>query len=338
MSLRTRLALLQAAVLVACTALLLGVSWWLLDRHLDRTLPDVYADAVMGRVAVQYAVALVGVTLLAAGLGWLLATHVLGPLRAMAAAARSVEEPGRAARVPVPEADDEVRELGEALNAMLERLDRAAEARRRFVANAGHELRTPLTVIRTEAEVALDDPDAGAEELRDAARAVLETSERMEGLLDGLLALASGERGVRQAERVDLAALARRAVEGTGVAVRIAPAAVAGDDALLGRAIENLVENAVRHNRPGGGATLIVGADDRYATVRVVNDGPPVPAEALARLSEPFLRLDRRRGGHGLGLSIVRAVTEAHGGELRLRSREDGGLEAELRLPALTEA
>ena len=302
MSVRARLTLLHAGLLVACTALLLGVSWWLLGRHVDRTLPAAYADAVIARVGLQYALALVGVTLLALGLGWLAATRALAPL-----------------------------------NAMVKRLEVAAEARRRFVADAGHELRTPLTVIRTEAEVALDDPHATEAELREMGRAVLETSERMEGLLDGLLALAAGERGLRETASVDLAAVARRAAAGAGVDARISAASVSGHEPLLGRAIENLLENALRHNRPGGTAQMTVGADDRFATVRVVNDGPRIERESLARLTEPFVRLDRRGSGQGLGLAIVRAVTEAHGGELRLRARDTGGLEAELRLPALTE-
>jgi signal transduction histidine kinase len=111
---------------------------------------------------------------------------------------------------------------------------------------------------------------------------------------------------------------------------------VLGDEALLGRLVANLLENAVRHNRPGGGAWLTVGADARYATIRVANDGPHVPRDALGELTEPFRRLDRHgaSGGYGLGLSIVRAVAEAHGGKLELRSRDDGGLEAEVRLPA----
>ena len=336
MSIRARLTLMQTGLVVGCTALLLGVSWWLLGRHLDRTLPELYADAVMARVGAQYALALLGVTLLALGLGWLVAARALSPLRAVAATAREVNGTRLDARVPLAAPHDEVRELSEALNAMLERLEVSAAARRRFVADASHELRTPLTVIRTEAEVALDDPDATVSELRDMGRAVLETTERMEALLDGLLALAAGQRELREREPVDLAALARRAVDGTGVRARISAAAVAGDEPLLGRVIENLVENAVRHNRPGGSAELILGADDRFATLRVVNDGPAVPPESLAQLTEPFMRLDRRVAGHGLGLSIVRAVTEAHGGRLRLRARETGGLEAEVRLPALT--
>jgi signal transduction histidine kinase len=299
---------------------------------------------VMSRIGGQYALAVVGVTLVALGVGWLVATRALAPLRAIARTAHEVSGDRLDTRIVLDGPRDELHELGATLNAMLERLEESAQARRRFVASAGHELRTPLTVIRTEAEVALDDPHATPEELRAMGRAVLETSERMEGLLDGLLVLAAGERGVgggRFREPVDLAAVTRRAVAATpGVRfdARITPAAVSGDEPLLARVVENLLENAVRHNRPGGAAQVTLGADDRVATLRVVNDGPPVPPEAVARLTEPFERLDRSNGGYGLGLSIVRAVTEAHGGELHLRAREDGGLEAEVRLPALTEA
>ena len=335
MSIRARLTVLHAALLVGCTAVVLAISWWLLGNHLDRTVPEVYADTVMSRVGLQYALAVIGVTLLALGLGWLVATRALAPLRDIAGAAGRVSGERLDQRVPEQGPRDELREVAVALNAMLDRLEAADAERRRFVANAGHELRTPLTVIRTEAEVALDDPDATTEELRAMGRAVLETSERMEGLLDGLLTLAAGQKGPRVMEPVDLAGVARRAAAALPVRARIAPAVVAGDEPLLARVVENLLENAVRHNRPGGEAELVVGADDRHATIRVVNDGPVVPAEDLAELTEPFRRLDRTRGGHGLGLSIVRTVAEAHGGELRLRARSEGGLEAEVRLPAL---
>ena len=169
----------------------------------------------------------------------------------------------------------------------------------------------------------------------------------MEDLLDGLLALAAGDEGSRRRAPVDLAAVARRASQTAAREARehgirlqsdVGEAAVLGDEALVERLVSNLLENAVRHNRLGGSAQLTVGSHDDEAFVRVVNEGPVVDPEVLGRLVEPFQRADRARGGSGLGLSIVQAVARAHGGSLRLRARARGGLEAEVRLPALTES
>jgi signal transduction histidine kinase len=303
MSVRARLTLLYGAILVGVTGLVLALSWWLLGNHLERTVPEVYADAVLGRLALQYVLALAGAALVAGGIGWVVAGRALEPAR------------------------------------------RAAEAQRRFVANASHELRTPLTVIRAETEVTLADPDATVEDLREMGRVILETGERTEALLDGLLVLATSTQAARRHEPVDLGALARRvhataapeaAEAGVELRVTTAPATLYGDEALLERLLANLAENAIRHNRRGGHAELSVTAGDGRVLVRAVNDGPDVPPEALARLAEPFQRLERstRRRGAGLGLSIVRAVAEAHGGALHLARRDGGGLTVEVTLPA----
>jgi hypothetical protein len=228
---------------------------------------------------------------------------------------------------------------------MLDRLQDAVEGQRRFVANASHELRTPMTVIRTEAEVTLADPDASVEELREMGRVVIETTDRTEALLDGLLVLAVSTRGARRDAPVDLAEAARRVVAsarreaaGAGVALDadIGEARVLGDEPLLERLLGNLVENAIRHNGPGGRAWLEVRATGGEAVLRVVNDGPMLADETLERLTEPFERGHRRRQprGAGLGLSIVRAVADAHGGRLTLAARPEGGLVADVRLPA----
>ena len=213
------------------------------------------------------------------------------------------------------------------------------------MANASHELRTPLTVIRAETEVTLADPDATAGDLREMGRVVLETGDRMEALLDGLLVLATSTDAARSHEPVDLGAVARRvqavaapeaAQAGVELRVTTSPATLYGDEVLLERLLANLVENAIRHNRPGGSAELSVTAADGRVVVRASNDGPEVPEEALPRLVEPFTRLERssRRRGTGLGLSIVRSVAEAHGGALRLSPRRAGGLDVEVTLPA----
>ena len=300
--LRLRLTLLYAGVLAAATAVLLALSWWLLHGHLERTLPAGYADAVASQVAWQYVLAAIGLVMVAAGAGWLFA----GPL--------------------------------------LERVEAAVERQRRFVANASHELRTPLTVIRTEAEVTLADPDASVEQLRQMGRVIVEATERTEELLEGLLVLASTSHGARADESVELAALARGVVASlrgpaararVRVHVETQPAWVRGDAVLLERLVANLVENAIRHS-PGCDARVRV-RNGGASVVEVANGGAVIAPELVARLSEPFQRLGRHRPdrGAGLGLSIVRAVAEAHGGRLELQAPPSGGLHAQVTLPAV---
>lgn len=288
-SLRLRLTLLHAGVLAVATAVLLTLSWWLLDRHLERTLPAGYADAVMGQVAWQYVLAAAGLIMVAGGAGWLLA----GP--------------------------------------PLERVQAAVERQRRFVVNASHELRTPLTVIRTEADVTLADPGASVADLRAMGRVVIEAADRTAELLDGLLTLAMASRGAQRSdELVELGALTRRvAAQIAGprarVALRLRTDAVwvRGEPALLERLVANLLENADRHAPWGAVVRVRVGEDGGGAALDVVNGGAVIAPELAARLGEPFQRLDRHRTdrGAGLGLSIVRAIAEAHGGRSSWRRR-----------------
>jgi signal transduction histidine kinase len=333
-TIRLRLTLLSAALLVGATAVLLTASWWLLARLLDRTLEPALAGELLDRVGIQYALAVLGTALVALGLSWAVAGHALAPIRAIATTARRIGEERLDARVRLEGPHDELHELAGAFDAMLDRVQGAVEAQRRFVANASHELRTPLTVIRTEAEVTLDDPAAGEEELRDALRAAVETTERTEGLLDGLLVLAASTAGTRRDEVVALDAVAARALRAADVRADLRAAQVRGDEALLERLVGNLAENAVRHGAPGT-ARVAVRAQAGAVVVRVASGGARIAPEDLPRLTQPFERLHRRHGGgSGLGLSIVRAVAEAHGGTLELTAPARGGLVAEVRLPA----
>jgi signal transduction histidine kinase len=347
-TLRLRLTALYTALFLAAGALLLGVSYLLLKNHLGRTLPDAVAGDILSAVREQYALALLGVTMLATLLGWLMAGRALAPLRGIAAAARGVSGNSLDRRIEPRGPDDEVRELAQTLDGMLSRLDAAFAGQRRFVANASHELRTPLTVMRTELEVALSDPDANADDLRRAAQVVGDEVVRCQALIDSLLLLARSEAEViHRDERSDLSQLARSVAarlrrlaqqRGVKLTVRAEPAVVAGEGRLLEEALRNLAENALLYNSSGGFATVEVRVAGRDAVVRVENSGPVVPPEAAASLLEPFQRLDRGGAGGpgaGVGLSIVRAVVRAHGGSLRLESRREGGLRIELRLPAV---
>ena len=346
-TIRLKLTALYAVVVFLAGGLLLAVSYALLDGHLHNTLSDAAADDLLAQLRDQYVLALFAVTAFAVLLGWVIAGRALAPLRAIATAARAVSGDSLTRRVALRGPDDELRELADTFDEMLERLDSAFASQKRFVADASHELRTPLTVLRTEVEVALADPDASAAELRATAEVVREEVQRFEALLESLLALARSEaRALATEEPVDLADIARRvvsrvqpeaAMDDVLLTVKPQSAIVNGDRGLLEQLVFNLVDNAVTHNCSGGFAEVWAGPRGEMAALRVVNSGARVPDESVQLLTEPFHRLERRRDrrGAGVGLSIVRAVAAAHGGRLELTAREDGGLVADVELPAV---
>ena len=344
LTVRARLTALYAGLVALSTGALLLVSYWLLERHFDRTLPEALARDAVDEVALQYLVAFAGVLLVAGAVGWVVAGRVLAPLKRMGGTARRVSEQRLGERIPVSGPQDELRELGETLNSMLDRLEGSFDTQRRFVANASHELRGPLTVIRSEAEVALANPEPDLDELRAMAESVVHASRRTEALLASLLMLARSQRGLPRSEPVDLARVIDDAVGAAGPAAaaegvrldsELGPACVEGDAALLERLAANLLENGVRYNRPGGYVHVRTREGIGSTELRVENSGPPVGPEAAARLAEPFERLEREADarGAGLGLSIVRAVSEAHGGTLLIEPRDEGGLVVSVRLP-----
>jgi len=325
------------------------VSYLLVDDQLHRTLPAVTADATLDDLAGQYAIATVGFILVAVAVGWMAAGRVLAPLKTITATARHVTHDQLGERIDLGGPHDELRELADTVDEMLDRLEDSMEAQRRFVANASHELRSPLTVIRAEAEVTLSDPDAEIADLRRMGTSVLEATDRTEALLDGLMVLARSQRGLVRRSPVDLAISASRAVadvtaSGLGRNLRLdvqaEHASVLGDEALLGRLVANLVINAARYNEPNGWVQVRTGNLDGGAFVRVINTGPQIPPASLQRLTEPFERLGRRHGdgGSGLGLSIVRAVSDAHDATLRLLARDGGGLDVTVSFPAVRPA
>jgi signal transduction histidine kinase len=344
LTVRVRLTALYALLVGASTGLLLLVSLWLLGRNFERTLPAPLADDALSDVAWQYGLAFAGVLLLAAVIGWTVAGRVLAPLRRITATARRVSDESLAERIPVGGADDELRELGETLNSMLDRLEGSFESQQRFVANASHELRSPLTVIRAEAEVALANPEPDVEELRGMAEAVVDASRRTEALLAGLLILARSQPDLVRSRPVELQAAVRSAVddaradadrEGVRLTARLDPVEVDGDPALLERVAANLIENGIRYNRPGGFVEVSTCAQGTAAQLRVENSGAPVDRSAAERLTQPFERLGREADGRGagLGLSIVSAVSRAHGGSLSIEPRAGGGLVVSVCLP-----
>ncbi|HEX6674622.1 MAG TPA: HAMP domain-containing sensor histidine kinase [Actinomycetes bacterium] len=301
-------------------------------------------------IASLVALGVIGVA--AGGFGWLLAGQALRPLQDIAATARRVADRSLHERIALDGPQDEIKDLADTFDAMLERLDRAFDSQRRFVANASHELRTPLTINRTLIEVALDDPRAG-ESLRQLGTNLLAVNQRHERLIDGLLTLASSEERLSTHSPVDLAEVLRRivtesqaAAQQAGVEVRtaLATAPVAGDPALLERLAQNLIDNAIRYNvAERGWVAVTTDLEDGNAQLTVENSGPTVPTYEIPSLFEPFRRLastERRAAvsgnrGAGLGLSIVRSVAQVHGGDVHAVPRRDGGLTVHVRLPAL---
>ena len=343
--LRVRLTLLYVALFGTSAGLLLGVSYWLMRRHLFRTLPSDQAASTASTLAVQFTLAFAGTVVLAAVAGWLLAGRRLEPLRHVTDTARRVSGERLDERVGLDGPADEVHRLSEALDEMLDRLAESFEAQRRFVANASHELRTPLTLMRTEVEVALSDPGSDERRLREMGEVVLDEAERTEALLDGLMTLARAQRALLRTEPGDLAdglrtaaAAVSREAGASGIRLRVdpAPASVRGDRRLLERLAANLMENAVRYNRSGGVVQASTSVVDGRPTLRVENTGPTISREQLGRLTAPFDRLGRHADGRGagLGLSIARSVVDAHRGELLLEARPDGGLVVTAVLPA----
>jgi signal transduction histidine kinase len=309
-----------------------------ITAYRNRTLHELVVKSLQG----------LGVmAVLSVGFGWAVAGRVLAPLHRMTATARKLSEENLHERIALDGPDDELKELADTFDAMLGRLESAFDSQKRFVANASHELRTPLSIIRTEVDVALANPDATPDELRRMGEVVRRATERSQGLIDGLLVLARSDRGPAALAPVDLAALAEEAVAqaageaaaaGVRIRTRLDSAPTNGDEALLGRLAGNLVENAIRHNEPGGSVDVVTGAAPDAGEVRlaVTNSGPVIDPADVDGLFEPFRRLgaDRLTGrGAGLGLSIVRSVTVVHGGRIAARPRPEGGLVVEIFLP-----
>jgi signal transduction histidine kinase len=296
------------------------------------------------RLLLYYVVALIAMTLVAVASGYLLAGRALAPLRRITATARRVSSENLGERISLGGPADELRQLADTFDGMLARLDAAFASQRHFVASASHELRTPLAVMRAELDVALADPHASATELRAMGEGLRETIDRCEQLIEGLLTLARAEAFSGRGEAVELGAVAADCLTDLGaraadckirLRTRLAPAWTHGEPALLERMVANLIDNAIRHNLPGGWLEVGTRPAGGEVELTVANGGAVIAPEAALTLTEPFRRLDRRVSGFGLGLSIVRNVAEAHGGRLALRAPGTGGLEVTVSLPAL---
>jgi signal transduction histidine kinase len=284
------------------------------------------------------------------GLGWLIAGRVLRPLRTITAAARHLSASNLHQRLALSGPDDELKELGDTFDGLLARLETAFAAQRQFVANASHELRTPLARQRTLVEVALASPRPSTAELRSTCWRVLAAGEQQERLIEALLTLARGQRGLDQRAPLDLAEITSdvttsREPEALRRGLRLRTTASAapllGDLRLVERLAANLVDNALRHNVAGGWAEVTASTQAGHAILSVANTGPPIPQPEIPRLFQPFQRLGTARTGGGtspgLGLSIVDAIARAHGARIRARPLTGGGLAVQVRFPALAQ-
>jgi len=282
-------------------------------------------------------------TIASGGLGWFMSGRVLRPVRAITETARRASDQHLGERLALAGPRDELKELADTFDEMLERLDRAFAVQRRFVANASHELRTPLTVMRTAIDVALAKPSRTTQQLEDMAARVRRHIDRAENMIEALLVLAISDQGLGRRELLDLSAVAEDALElaapgiaGLGLVVEaeLAAAETTGDQQLIERMIWNLVDNAVRHNEPGGWIRVMTGPCGPGVVLKIANSGARVPADAVPTLVEPFRRIGSNGVGVGLGLSIAQSVCAAHGSELQVRNQPAGGLSVSIALPS----
>jgi len=294
-----------------------------------------------------YSLAALGVmTVVSGGVGWLLAGRVLRPVSSITAAARRASEQHLGERLALTGPHDELRELADTFDQMLERLDAAFASQRRFVADASHELRTPLTVMRTAIEVTMAKPARTPEQLEVMAAKVARSAAQAEALIEALLTLAASEQAQAGPELVDLATAAEDAAEAAAARARdldlrvdtgLVAAPACGNRLLLERMVGNLVDNAVRHNIPGGWVSINTGTGEQRAWFEIANSGPVIPEELVPSLFEPSRRVEERtstRDGAGLGLAIVRSIGTAHGASVEAHSLPAGGLRIMVTLPA----
>jgi signal transduction histidine kinase len=289
---------------------------------------------------------LAGLVMASLAAGWLIAGRFLRPLRTITATARDISASNLNRRLALTGRNDEFKDLGETLDDLFGRLEASFDSQRHFVANASHELRTPLAAERTLLQVALADPGATTATLRETCQQVLTLGDQQERLIEALLTLASSERGVEQWEPFDLADIAAQALDdrrqeaerlGLHLHTSLTAAPATGDPSLAESLVANLLDNAVRHNVPGGRVEVSTTMTDGRAVIRVSNTGPVVPPHELNRLFQPFQRLGHERirhgDGRGLGLAIVRAIAAAHKAAVTAAARPEGGLDIEVSFP-----
>jgi two-component system sensor histidine kinase VanS len=281
--------------------------------------------------------------------GWILAGRMLAPLTRITDATRRAANGSLSHRIELEGRDDEFRELADAFDAMLARLEAHVAEQQRFAANASHELRTPLAVTQTLLDVARNDPNRDNGELVDRLHAV---NTRAIDLTEGLLLLSRADQRTFTREHVDLSLVAEEAIETLlplaekrGITIDSSgdTARAIGSHALLRQMTTNLVHNAIVHNVPERGTVWVTtSVQPRTAVLTVENTGDALSPHLVSTLTEPFQRGAKRtrtdHAGVGLGLAIVKSITQAHDGTLRLTPRSGGGLCVAVELPAVPPA
>jgi len=372
-TIRWRLTLLYGGLFLVCGAALLAITYELF-AHLAYSYPpkptpgpggtpptpasvklasamSAQRDVDMHQLLVESAIALGIMALVSGVLGWVMAGRALAPLRTMTATADRISDTNLHERLAMRGPRDELRLLADTIDRLLERLEAAFDAQRLFVANASHELRTPLAMMRTTLDVAIAKPGGVPVQTRELDSELRTDLDNADRLLDSFLALARAQNGrLGDHDQVALepiitAALAAHAEEIAAkrltVETQLSAVEVAGSTTLLGRMLENVIENAVRHSPPDASiAVALTLLDGQRARVTLDSSGALLDQQAVAQLAQPFKRLGQDRtgsqNGHGLGLSIVAAVAAAHDGRLELRARPAGGLRVQITLPAAT--
>jgi two-component system, OmpR family, sensor histidine kinase VanS len=347
LSVRLKLTLSYAGFLMLAGAVLLAVGYFSLSRGVHpgvifivRSHADLwrsFAPIAVGVMAFLLVFGLLG--------GWFLAGRMLAPLTRITDAARMAATGSLAHRIRLPGRNDEFRELADAFDIMLARLEAHLAEQQRFAANASHELRTPLAITQTLLDVARNDPNPSNGELVDRLRAV---NTRAIDLTEALLLLSRADRRSFVGEHVDLSLIAEEATEtllslaeqrGATIETSGDTTPTTGSPALLLQMATNLVHNAIVHNLPDQGAVWVTtSAHPTSVVLTVENTGEKLTPQLVATLAEPFQRGTRRirtdHAGVGLGLAIVKSITKAHDGTLTLTPRTTGGLCVTVQLPA----
>jgi signal transduction histidine kinase len=365
-TLRTRMALLYAALVCTSGIVLIGaligitraVAPGLISRRqripgpaLPGAMPAAHSSGIFSiafgpSAAVTIVVAVMIMAAFSLALGWVIAGRFVRPLRSIITTARDISASNLNRRLGLRGRDDEFTELGETLDDLFTRLEASFDSQRHFIANASHELRTPLSAGRALLQVAISDPEPTVETLRATCEELVELGDRQESLIAALLTLANSQRGLGQTQSVDLADVTRQAMlgrqheaerRGISLSAALGPAPATADPSLAESLIGNLIDNAIRHNRPGGQVQISTALTTAGAAIAVGNTGTLIPPDAVEYLFQPFRQLGTQRirhnEGHGLGLAIIRAIADAHGAALTASPRPHGGLDMKVVFP-----
>jgi signal transduction histidine kinase len=306
-------------------------------------------SATMHHLLVESGIALAVMAVVAVGLGWLVAGRVLRPLRSMTRTARHITQDNLHQRLALSGPDDELKDLGDTIDGLLGRLESAFDGQRRFVANISHELRTPLATMRSAVDVAVAKPLPAPPGTIALAEKMHKGLDQIDRLLESLLALSRFQLGAAtQLTTLPLTRIVDASIRAHAAAITdrnlkvetscSGDSTIEGDDTLIARMVDNLIDNAIRHNQPGGWIHAATDRQGNLVRLTVETGGVILDQRGVEALAHPFRRLGTERtgtdNGSGLGLSIVAAIAQAHRGSLKLHARAEGGLRATISLPA----